>query len=191
MNDFLETIALLEKDLGLEPNFLGKLVQEDDWSFVIKTHALVEAALSHLLAMAARDPRLIKVFQRLDTSDETTGKLAFVKAMKLLDEPQRKFVRQLSKLRNQLIHDVSNTGFKFDGFLAKMDTQQRKEFRQAFSWQVRPRPDAPKDDWNENVFKSPQLAIWLNLVILLSHAYEKKVRFLDLMDEEELRDNLG
>ena len=80
----VKAIAQLESDLGLEPTFLPRLTEESDWSFVIKAHALVEAALSHLLGAAMRDPRVTKIFQRMETSNATTGKLAFIKAMELL-----------------------------------------------------------------------------------------------------------
>ena len=43
-------LQVLESELNLPPQFLERLRLEDDWSFVIKTHALVEAAVSHQLS---------------------------------------------------------------------------------------------------------------------------------------------
>ena len=42
-------IAELEQRIGVAPGFFDGLVQEDDWSFVIKLHALLEAACTHFL----------------------------------------------------------------------------------------------------------------------------------------------
>ena len=51
---------------------------ENDWSFVIKLHALVEAAVAHLLTEQLSRPELSDLFAHLDISNKTTGKAAFV-----------------------------------------------------------------------------------------------------------------
>lgn len=178
-DSFHRGIESLEQDLQLPSKFLARLTDEGDWSFVIKAHALVEAALSHLLAAAVRDRRVTRIFQRLETSNETIGKLAFIKAMGLLPDRQLKFVKHLAELRNQLVHDVSNTGFTFNTFVGGLDKGQRKKFREAFTWRVKPRSDAPLDDWQEQAFDSPKYAIWINVVLLLAEAYRKKLDFID------------
>ncbi len=40
-----ESLQELELDLGLPKGFCIKLLEEDDWSFVIKLHALLESAV--------------------------------------------------------------------------------------------------------------------------------------------------
>jgi hypothetical protein len=45
-----KNIKDIERDLGLPIGFLVTLKEEDDWSFIIKLHALFEAAYSHLLS---------------------------------------------------------------------------------------------------------------------------------------------
>lgn len=181
-DSLLPAIESLERDLELPEKFLVRLTEEEDWSFVIKTHALVEAGLSHLLAAAVGDPRVTRIFHRLETSNEQVGKLAFIKAMNLLPDRQRKFVRVLSELRNSLVHHVANTGFTFDAYLPTLDRGQKNQFREAFTWRMKPRPDAPLDDWHEQVFEDPKLAIWVNLIILLATAYKKKLGFLEEED---------
>ena len=42
-------IRAVDVQYGLGSGFLLHLYTEDDWSFVIKTHALIEAAVSQLL----------------------------------------------------------------------------------------------------------------------------------------------
>jgi hypothetical protein len=184
-DSLLEAIAQLESDLGVERTFLLRLFDDSDWSFVIKTHALIETALSHLLGVAVRDPRATKIFQLLDTSNERTGKLAFIKTMELLPQRQCKFVKYLSELRNQLVHDVRNTSFTFASHVASLDSGQRRKLRDAFTWRVKPHPNAPLDDWNENAFDSTKMAIWVNLLQLLSESYQRKAHFLDLMYKED------
>ena len=83
-----DLVPLLEQKLGLKPGFLESLddENENDWSFVIKVHALIEAAISHLLTEDLCRPELADLFSRLDMSNKATGKAAFVKALNLLEE---------------------------------------------------------------------------------------------------------
>jgi len=128
-------IADIETQLGLPTGFLLYLyTHEDDWSLVIKSHAFLEAALTHLLADHLGKEDLLPVFAYLETSNVRTGKLAFVKAFDLLDKGARRFIHTLSELRNDLVHEVSNVNFKFDTHVAGLTDKERKEFIGAFDY---------------------------------------------------------
>jgi hypothetical protein len=128
-------IADIENQLGLPTGFLLSLyTHEDDWSFVIKSHAFLEAALTHLLADHLGKVDLLPIFAYLETSNVRTGKLAFVKAFDLLDKGARRFIHTLSELRNDLVHEVSNVGFKFETHVAQLTDKERKEFIGAFDY---------------------------------------------------------
>lgn len=125
----------IETQLGLPPGFLVYLYQkEDDWSFVIKMHAFLEAVLTHLLAEYLGKPDLLPVFAYLETSNVRTGKLAFVRAFDLLDKGARRFVHTLSELRNTLVHDVSNVNFHFADYVSQLNERERKDFVGAFDY---------------------------------------------------------
>lgn len=128
-------IADIENQLGLPAGFLLALyTHEDDWSFVIKSHAFLEAALTHLLADHLGKEDLLPVFAYLETSNVRTGKLAFVKAFDLLDKGARRFIHTLSELRNDLVHEVSNVGFNFATYVSSLSDKERKEFIGAFDY---------------------------------------------------------
>jgi hypothetical protein len=128
-------IVEIEHQLGLPAGFLrGLYDHEDDWSFVIKSHAFLEAALTHLLADHLGKEDLLPVFAYLETSNVRTGKLAFVKAFDLLDKGARRFIHTLSELRNDLVHEVSNVSFRFDTHVAQLSDKERKEFIGAFDY---------------------------------------------------------
>ena len=75
-------IQNIERGLELPDGFLIRLLNErDDWSFIIKTHALVESAVNHALIAKLRKREVSKVIARLDLSNESTGKLALVKSL--------------------------------------------------------------------------------------------------------------
>ena len=127
-------IALLERDLSIPSGFLFDLKQEDDWSFVIKSHAVLEAALSHLLSQAVSEPDLHSVFANLETSNNRSGKLAFLKQLGLLNEDARRFIRNFSELRNSLVHDIGQVSFSFTSHIDSLDKQQIESFVKSFGY---------------------------------------------------------
>lgn len=101
-----DSLNQLEKELGLKKDFIVNLLKEDDWSYIIKLHALIEAAVTQLLIQILEKPELEKRFARLELSNLTIGKLAFLKDLNLLDDYYVKFIIQLSEIRNNFVHDV-------------------------------------------------------------------------------------
>ncbi len=161
-------IAEIENQLRLPTGFLrGLYDHEDDWSFVIKSHAFLEAALTHLLVEHLGTEDLLPVFAYLETSNVRTGKLAFVKAFDLLDKGARRFIHTLSELRNDLVHEVSNVGFHFDSYMAQLSEKERKEFVGAFDYALvevvqasqRPLDDRLRTTLDHIVLTAPRLAL--------------------------------
>ena len=161
-------IADIENQLGLPTGFLLSLyTHENDWSFVIKAHAFLEAALTHLLADHLGKEDLLPVFAYLETSNVRTGKLAFVKAFDLLDKGARRFIHTLSELRNDLVHEVSNVGFNFADYVSSLSDKERKEFIGAFDYAFvevvqtsqRPMDDRLRGTLDQIVLTAPRLAL--------------------------------
>jgi hypothetical protein len=126
------SVRALEAELDLPSGFLERLKEEDDWSFIIKAHALIEAAVSYLLCGALGKPALAEVFSRLELSDKHRGKVAFASALDLISKPDRRFIASLSELRNALVHDVRNTGFNLSRHVAAMGPKELGEFATKF-----------------------------------------------------------
>jgi len=166
-----ELVPLLEERIGVTPGFFDRLDTEDDsdWAFVIKLHALIEAAISHLLATELRRQQLEKVFSRLDISNKHTGKAAFVEALELLDKPARTFMHSLSTLRNSLVHDVKNVDFELDTHVADMNEQKKKQFIADFnliSTEV-------TNDVRQLFLVDPRQALWYSGMAFLGLVYLK------------------
>jgi len=125
----------LEHKLGVESGFFASLDGDDenDWSFVIKTHALIEAAISHLLTEHLKRPELAGTFSRLEMSNEATGKVAFATALGLLEKPERRFIISFSELRNMLVHDVRNVNFDLASHVQGMDQKDQDTFQRKFN----------------------------------------------------------
>jgi hypothetical protein len=107
--------------------------EDNDWSFVIKLHSLLEAVLNHALISRLREPKLSDIITLLDIGDRKKGKMAFVKTLDIFPENQRKFIHMFSGLRNDLVHDVNNLDFKFSEWLSNKPSAERKVFREAIS----------------------------------------------------------
>ena len=163
-NSILEKAKSLERELGLKEDFLINLKDEDDWSFIIKLHAFIEAATSHLLIKALGHEKLMSIFTRLELGNKQTGKIAFIKALNLLEKTDRRFIGQLSKLRNEIVHNVSKVSFDLIEYVKDLNSEEFDNFVKSFTTFFIPRD--PKLDVDQNLFvrnlfkEHPKFAIW-------------------------------
>jgi len=176
--DLSETIGSLERQLSLPPGFLLDLRKEDDWSFIIKAHAFLEAVLSHVLAEASGKRELEGVLSRLEMSDTAKGKLAFAQALGVLEEDERRFIKRLSELRNMLVHNISNVGFNMSKYVNQLDSNQRTSFVEAFKYALDPEDKGFQrligTDVRGRVLKDPQGAIFMGVVLITLALCDKK-----------------
>jgi hypothetical protein len=107
----ITAMEALAETLGLPPDFLvALLLEDDDWSFVVKCHALMESAVCALLATHLKAPELEGVLaERVDMS----ARIEMLSAMGLLTKPQRGMIRALGTLRSKLVHNAAQTRFTF------------------------------------------------------------------------------
>lgn len=122
LNALFADYSKLEAALELPVGFLEGLSTEDDWSFVVKAHALLEAALTTALVFQS-DPRLANTFSKLQMGGRT-GKVSVAEALELLNRPAVQFLTQFSELRNRLLHDVRNVTFRFPDHVARMSPHE-------------------------------------------------------------------
>jgi hypothetical protein len=169
-----EDIEYFEKDIGIQKGFFNNLLKEDDWSFIIKLHSLFEAAVTHLLTKALERDELEDVISNLALSDMKTGKLGFVKSLKLLSKEERTFIHSLSELRNMLVHNISNINFNLINYVN--DGNNLKKFIKSFGFSIAEKPtfNNRKVDRNEFIKYSPKVTIWLGAFACLNSIYKTK-----------------
>ena len=122
----------IEKEIGVPVGFFADLRREDSWSFVIKLHAFFEGLLSNLLVLTLDREELRDVFSHIPLSDAKFGKLVFAQKLNLLEKSSITFIRKLSELRNDLVHNPRNVTFDMKDYVHRMDLNQRKAFRESF-----------------------------------------------------------
>ena len=152
-------------------------------------HALIEAAVTHLLILRFNEPKLDSIFSFLQLNNPRTGKLAFAKAAGLIDTDTERYIQRLSQLRNAFVHDVVNVNNNIKEFLDACDMNQKTEYRKGFLFGYQ---DGQKIQLkvDKNLYNSiaiiqsvsvaiyrfvPKLSIWFGAIIVLSSFYEKGV----------------
>lgn len=125
--ELLENVASLEKHLGLSDGFFLRLREEDDWSFIIKIHALVETAFTRLLE-ALVGPNLAKFVNTLDLSGGRHSKLELLRLLGDADSINVRFVRGLSRIRNRLVHNITHVGFVIADYVSGLSAQDADLF---------------------------------------------------------------
>lgn len=162
-----QNVVELESRLNLPQGFCASLLHENDWSFVIKFHAVFEAALTRLLAHQLGHDELLDVFARLDMSHTGYGKLAFAKSLGCLEDEERRFIRKWSELRNVLVHDVTNVSFDLDAHLALLDAKRCQSFLNGLHLEGCFQPDIRLTDHRDAVRNNPKEFLFLGALSLL------------------------
>ena len=193
MDDLEEAIRNIESRSGVRAGFFDDLRNEDDWSFIIKAHALLESACAELLAERTGVPDLIDVFSRLELSAKTTGKVAFLKAFGLAIDRERRFIVALSELRNTLVHNVRNTTFSITDHVLALDKNQKKSFVEGFGYAFLSEDESGKEFISQptRVLKEPKESIWLGLKYLLGIISVQIDRIRLVRDIDAYRTQIG
>jgi len=127
----LDIAGDLEDALTLKKGFFFQLLHsEDDWSFLIKLHALLESALSHVLTEHFGDPRLSDSFAGL----QMWQKIEFARSVDIIDGEDRLTLKAIGELRNSVVHKVANVDFRFAEMTEAKIEQHRARFHLDEKW---------------------------------------------------------
>lgn len=133
--EFLADLTEWMTALGMESG--GVVTAPNDWTLVVKLHAMIETALNTVLA-ARLSPELARVIAKLDTSNMATGKIAFAKALGILAHSSTVFIQKLSELRNFCVHDIRNFNFNLTEYISKLRDDDRKALLKAVNKEIKP-----------------------------------------------------
>jgi hypothetical protein len=170
----------LTRRLGLTQSPLRNLETDNDWTFVIKMHAIVEAALNHLLMVRLNDSKLSEIVAKLPTNDKRKGKMAFVKTYGLLSKDCRLFVDLFSRIRNTAVHDARSFNLDLTKYVAALEDKDKPNWKRAFScwWVPFPDPQHPAAAQHEaagryhfeKALDDPRLSIFQSCTHILAQA---------------------
>lgn len=158
-----ELVAQISDSVNAHVEKVTSFLNDDDWSLVIKLHALVEASLTQLL-LSRTDDALEKVIERLPLSDNSIGKGRMALDMGLISDSQYRFLRKFSELRNDLVHKISNVDFDLLNYVERLDPNQRKGWKIMLSWSP---PEAPVNAPNDEDLTYPRAGLYLSVLRLV------------------------
>ena len=116
-----------------------KHLWKDDWTLIVKLHAMIETCLNGALVKELdKTAGLASVIAKLDTSNPSTGKVAFAKPLGIMQKDSAVFLQKLSELRNLCVHDVRNFDFNLIDHLTQIGKEKRNDFLKACRKMVKP-----------------------------------------------------
>jgi len=164
-----------ESSINLPEGFVYKLLDDDDWSFVIKLHSLLEAAISYSLSESIKilfkksfpdnKVNLQAIFANLETSNKVTGKIAFLKGLDIpADANYRGLIQHLSRMRNAMIHNINKVGMTIKEYYNSLEKDVKKDFLDKMTFTIdREIEYENKKLDREQLFElEPKIAIWIN-----------------------------
>ena len=154
--------------IGLPETLMRDLLKEDDWSFVIKTHALLEAAVTFSLT-SLTDQKLASNFERLPFNEQAFGKVSFLASLAEIDKETITFLRYFSELRNKLAHNIRYANFTFAAHAKTLDKHQRANYQTFCAFYSRQYPGESRTDALAKAIDSAKVDIYFGaLQVLLS-----------------------
>lgn len=165
--NFRLPLETLSRILGLRESFLGDLFTDpNDWSFVVKSHAFLESAVVALLVSHLRRLELDDV---LAQKIEMSARIAMTDALSLTSSKERRAMRLLGNLRNQLVHSAKETNFTFSDYFHNRD--KKRDFGEAFSYMwTDPVPGTiPAASPADFAVQNPKVAIFTTVVFIAMH----------------------
>jgi hypothetical protein len=162
-------VGELERALEIREGFLAELERDDDWSYIVKLHTFMEAAVSHLLVKAFEDARLDKTLRSLPLGSLRSGKLAFLRALDLLGDSDMRFVRFVSELRDVLVGRIQSVSFSISSHFAERGSPQIPQLFRA--WGFAANPDEERALLLHLFQQEPRLFIHVRGLYLLELSY--------------------
>ena len=167
-------IKQLEKNIGLSSGYYSKLLSEDDWSFIIKLSALLEAVATEALSIKFGDSRATESLSYLEYANPKSGKIVFLEKLEVITKEQFNFLKKLAELRNKLVHTISSTNFCFNDYIEGLDKNQKKNFVETFAHGIKEKLKINGDSLTRRDFtlENSKIAIWItaNEILACIHA---------------------
>lgn len=165
-SDVAEIVDLLQ----LPPGFYERLLEEDDWSFVIKLSSLFEGACTHVLTKRLNKPELNQAFAHLDMANSKFGKIVMLKILGAITPEQFNILKELAELRNKLVHNIANVTFQLQTYFNSLDASQVKSKVKLFGHGLQDELTFGNRTVTRAQFvcENPKVSIWLTAAEVLA-----------------------
>jgi len=170
LKGFQPSIRTITEAFQLPTDFFERLGEEDDWSLVIKLHALLETTLGWYLDGYLKPYGLDWLIGKMDLSGGRINKIEVALQTGGLDGSQAKFIRAVSKIRNRLVHNIRHVRFDLKDYISNLPASEKHEFSSdILAINI-------TDNWTEDervqlrasVINAPRAAVFWNTVYVVS-----------------------
>ena len=121
-----ESVQNYIDELKLPNDFYQLLLSEDDWSFVIKLSALLEAVCTNILTTKFNNNNIDESISFLEYANPRCGKINFLEKLNIIEKNQANTLYKLAQLRNKIVHNVASINFTFESYINDLDKHQKK-----------------------------------------------------------------
>jgi len=111
--------------------FITDLITNDDWTFVIKAHALIESVMNELVEVYLEKPEIKEVIGKLPLHGGSGSKISIAKKLHSISSEESRFVSNFSELRNILVHRFEYIDFTFDSYVQNLNKEQLEKLNTA------------------------------------------------------------
>lgn len=180
--DFFDHILeLAENKLGIPKKTVWGILEEDDWSFIIKLNALIEQLFNHLLVTDIEEEYLAELIIGLNLQK----KIHLAKKKEVIDEKIAKKFSFISTLRNQAAHNVLFKFFNSEGL--------EREYLQKFSdtWIEQALINGKKINGSQMAKENPKLTLFFETIgslAMMSVNHQSKIFEVEKKKQQPLID---
>jgi hypothetical protein len=140
-------------------------METDDWTMIIKSHALIESLVTELIVSRIDEPKMRGLVERLPLGDKQIGKVRIAKDYDLLSKAERAFIARLSQLRNDLVHKFGNVDFDLSVYVSNLDQHQRLSWQKTFTWFEHGRQ--VNERWAKAATETPKTTVWFAVFLFV------------------------
>lgn len=166
-----DVTKIISEELLEKHDFLTKLLLDDDWSFVIKSHSLIESLATELIINTIDEKELKKIIERMPLHGNDVSKMKIITTYNILTKEEKDFITNLTQIRNSIVHKYENINFSFEIYLKGLDKNQKRKWRDNHTWDSM--SEEVKVIINKTIYLNPKIAVWLTLSILVSNSLLK------------------
>lgn len=168
----VEDVQAIEAAFNLPDGFVNSLMNESDWSLIIKSNALIESASTRMLTLYFGKAELEEVFSVMGMGNLRSGKMAFISALNLLSRKNREFIGCLASLRNKLAHDISNVNFSLVEYFQLLPEDKLQRYLKHLNLRLESMEVAGDVIAGDDlILKFPAIVIWTSLLDCLTEIY--------------------
>jgi hypothetical protein len=160
-----KTVCGLVDELREKGDFLHGLLKQDDWSFVIKAHALLEAAITQMVIANVGNEQLASFIERLPLGGQF-GKIKLCEQLDLLPDAHRRFARWFSEFRNPLVHRLDKVTFTFGKHVKGFKADEARRWVDSVVWFSKDDPKTQKA-WKLIVRTAPKHTLFMGLYLII------------------------